>query len=182
MPELGTGTPGSSLGHVIPLFPSKETLLYMFSPHKDVKIGTNKTLRGVAVWWTIILCNNVLLQFMMLKPAISKRMQLYLLQTSTYATSALRNNYSIRILRCAAESSPRLFTELSWRDCYAQGIFFMRGNFHGAGATRETSQTQQHSPDKLRRLLFTFPAKVAKRMKIIWSVANVIRSYLRNLW
>ena len=46
MPELGTGTPGSSLGHVIPLFLSKETLLYMFSPHPDVKIGTNKILRG----------------------------------------------------------------------------------------------------------------------------------------
>ena len=85
MPELGTETPGSSLGHVITLFPSNETLLYMFSPHPDVKIGTIKNTSGgssVMDHYSVRGGINVLLQFIILKPAISKRMQLYLLQTS----------------------------------------------------------------------------------------------------
>lgn len=55
----------------------------------------------------------------------------------------------------------------------------MRRNFHGGGATKGTSQTQQHYPDiyyQLRTLLFISAAKVAKRMNPSWRVSTMIRS------
>ena len=81
----------------------------MFSSHPHVKIGSNKILLGAVVWWTPFCPGglNVLLRSMMLKPGISKRMQLYLLQTSRQATSALRNNYSVQYRKwCPTANDP----------------------------------------------------------------------------